>query len=104
MNQDDQSLSVKILDKTYQIKCPPGQMQALQKASFYLDGKMRELRDTGKVVGIDRIAIITGLNLCHELLLQKQQTESDIAEMGKRIKQLQLKIEQTLQQTEPTES
>ena len=62
------SLSVRILDKEYQIACPPGAEGDLQLSAQYLDRQMKTIRRTGKVVGLDRIAVMAGLNTAYELL------------------------------------
>ena len=58
---------VNILDKDYQIACQPDERDALQAAAAELDGRMRTIRNSGNVVGLDRIAVMAALNLCHEL-------------------------------------
>lgn len=103
MSDEPTTLTVQILDKSYKIKSPKGEAQALQKSALYLDNKMREIRDTGNVVGIDRIAILAALNICYELLQQKNQNHSYIETMSGRIRDLQGKIEAALIQTEMLE-
>lgn len=62
------SLSVRILDKEYNVACPPGAETELQMSAQYLDKQMRMIRRTGKVVGLDRIAVMAGLNTAYALL------------------------------------
>lgn len=64
----NQTVVVKILNKEYQVVCPPGQREALEKSAAYLDSQMRRIRDTGKVIGIERIAVMAALNISNELL------------------------------------
>jgi cell division protein ZapA len=59
---------VKILDKEYQVACPPEQEQALLDAARHLDKQMRGVRDSGKVIGLERIAVMVALNTTYELL------------------------------------
>ena len=61
-------VTVQILDKEYRVACGPEEEQALFEAARYLSGKMQEIRDRGRVVGIDRIAVMAALNLAHDLL------------------------------------
>ena len=56
-------VSVRLLDREYQVACPSEERADLLDSAEYLDAKMREVRDTGKVVGLDRIAVISALNL-----------------------------------------
>lgn len=62
------SVTVQILDKEYSIICPPEERNNLVSAARYLDGKMREIRSSGKVIGADRIAVMAALNITHEML------------------------------------
>ena len=61
-------VSVRILEKEYFVACPQEERAALLDAAEFLSGRMREIRDTGKVVGLDRIAVMAALNLANELL------------------------------------
>lgn len=62
------SVTVQILDKDYSIICPQEERTNLIGAARYLDGKMREIRSSGKVIGADRIAVMAALNITHDLL------------------------------------
>jgi len=61
-------ISVKILEKEYQISCPADERKALIDSAELLNSKMREIRDSGKVVGLDRIAVMAALNMANELI------------------------------------
>ena len=65
---EQNSLYVSILDRDYRVACPSGQEKQLTEAARKLDAKMQEIRGTGKVFGIERIAVMAALNLTHELL------------------------------------
>ncbi|AIN60866.1 cell division protein ZapA [Pseudomonas sp. TE6288] len=69
------SVTVQILDKEYSIICPPEERNNLVGAARYLDGKMREIRSSGKVIGADRIAVMAALNITHELLHRQERPE-----------------------------
>ena len=60
-----------ILDKEYQVACPPNEELALANAARYLDQHMRDIRSTGKVMCLERVAIMAALNISHELLALK---------------------------------
>lgn len=62
------TVTVHILDKDYCIACPSDERANLESAARYLDGKMREIRSSGKVIGADRIAVMAALNITHDLL------------------------------------
>ena len=64
MNQEAATpVSVTVLDKEFRIACPPQERDALIRAARHLDGKMREIRHTGKVIGNDRAVSYTHLTL-----------------------------------------
>ena len=60
--------TVRILDKDYQVACPQEQEAELLVSAKYLDKQMRGIRDSGKVIGLERIAVMAALNISHELL------------------------------------
>ena len=59
---------IEILGKEYPVACAPEQEQTLLAAAHNLDQQMRKIRATGKVIGLERIAIMAALNLSHEVL------------------------------------
>lgn len=69
MNEHDSvsTLEVFILDKAYRISCPEREQDSLRQAALYLDKKMRDIRGDGKVIGLERVAVIAALNIAHEL-------------------------------------
>lgn len=87
---------VHILDKEYLINCPDNEREALFASAEYLSVKMKEIRDTGKIVGADRIAVMAALNMAHELLEQRHSKDDYQLDIGKRIRALQDKIDLAL--------
>ena len=61
-------VNIKILEKEYQISCPATERKALVDSAELLNIKMREIRDSGKVVGLDRIAVMAALNMANDLI------------------------------------
>ena len=74
MSEDLKRVTVRLLDKEYQIACPDDERDALVESADFLNRKMKEIRDSGKVIGVDRIAVMAALNLCHEMLQGKSTT------------------------------
>ncbi len=70
------NVTVKILDKDYQVACPEEQEAELVVSAKYLDKQMRSIRETGKVIGLERIAVMAALNISYELLQASEQSES----------------------------
>ncbi|MEP5765751.1 MAG: cell division protein ZapA [Halieaceae bacterium] len=69
------TVSVNILDKEYQVSCPPEQEAELIVSASYLDKQMRSIRESGKVIGLERIAVMAALNISHELLQASEQED-----------------------------
>lgn len=62
------TVSVTILDREYQVNCLPEERDALLRSARHLDEKMRQIRATGKIVGLERISVMAALNTAHEAL------------------------------------
>ena len=90
------TVSVKILDKEYQVACPPEEVDALSASARYLDQQMHVIRDTGKVFGLDRIAVMAALNIANEFLANRHSVNSVQSEVDERITRLDKKITQAL--------
>lgn len=71
------TVTVKILDKDYQVACPEEREAELVVSAKYLDKQMRSIRDSGKVIGLERIAVMAALNISYELLQASDEGESD---------------------------
>ena len=70
--KESATVTVRILEKEYFVSCPQDERADLLDSAEYLNKKMREIRDTGKVVGADRIAVMAALNMANELLRTAQ--------------------------------
>ena len=93
MSTDSAPITINILDKEYRVSCTPGERDALMNSANFLNGKMKEVRDTGKVIGMDRISIMASLNITHELLKFKDQVESFEQDAEPRLLDLQDKVD-----------
>ena len=94
---DVQPINISILDKDYKVACPPGEQSALLESAKYLDSKMREVRDAGNIIGSERIAVITALNMANDLL-RSSQVERELGEqLPRRLKDLESKISRVLE-------
>ena len=71
------TFSVTILEKEYQVACPEDQQAELLLSARHLDEQMRAIRATGKVIGLERIAVMAALNISHELLQARNGVASD---------------------------
>lgn len=82
--QSSQTIEVKILERSYVVGCPEEKQHDLVNSAKYLDRTMRDIRDSGKVIGTERIAIMAALNIAYEMLHGKSE-ENDSHEQIKRI-------------------
>jgi cell division protein ZapA len=90
------SLDVNIMGREFRVACPEGEEQALLDAVAYLDRKMNDIRETGKIVGVERIAIMAALNITNELLSARLPGGFDIGEYKRRMGSMQAQIEQAM--------
>lgn len=101
--QDQARVSVRILEKDYTIACPYEERSALLDSAEFLNARMREIRDSGKVVGLDRIAVMVALNLAHELARLKERESSIEGDIGTRVRSLRERVETALQKNHQLE-
>jgi cell division protein ZapA len=90
------ALDVQILDREFRVACPDDEKAELLEAVSYLDKKMREIRDAGKVASIERIAIMAALNIAHELLTTKLGGSFDMGDYKRRMESMQATIDEAL--------
>ncbi len=76
MSADDRArekgaLTISLLGREFRVACPDGEEKQLLASADYLNRKLKEVRDTGKVAGNERVAIMAALNIAHELVSNK---------------------------------
>ena len=89
-------VTVRILEKEYQVSCPASERTDLLDSAELLNQQMREIRDSGKVVGLDRIAVMAALNMANELLKVRNHGEYVESTVGPRIKSLASRIDDAI--------
>jgi cell division protein ZapA len=88
MTDKNAQVSVRILDKEYQVACPASERTNLLDSAEILNNKMREIRDSGRIVGLDRIAVMAALNMANDLIhanARDQELEGGISDRLKTI-------------------
>ena len=98
MAESAKTIEIKILGRSYKIACEEGEREALLEAVAYLDGKMGEIKKTGKVNGTDRIAVMAALNIAHEFLSTKLGNGFDIGQAKRRISSIEARLDEALAQ------
>lgn len=93
-----QTVTVSILGKEYQIACPVDEVESLTQAARFLDKRMAEIRNSGKVVGLDRIAVMAALNITHELLVGETTASAQSQDMGSRLDKLNERLSSALEE------
>jgi len=96
MSKDSNAVKIMILDKEYLVSCPDDEKEALDASVRHLSKKMSEIRSGGKVVGIDRIAVMAGLNLAHEAIQSGTVKNTEEDSTGARLRELNTRIEDAL--------
>ncbi|MFQ5755128.1 MAG: cell division protein ZapA [Acidiferrobacterales bacterium] len=95
MKNVQDGVTVTIMGKEFMVACPEGERDALAAAASFLDRKMREIQDSGKVIGTERCAIMAALNIANDLLdLRKQ--GSMAPDVNQKLRFLQTKIDAAL--------
>lgn len=95
-NGKTKTLDVNILDREFRVACPEDERAELLEAVSYLDKKMREVRDIGKITSVEHIAIMAALNITHELLTMRLDSGFDMGDFKRRISSMQEAIDATL--------
>ncbi|OGT22886.1 MAG: cell division protein ZapA [Gallionellales bacterium RIFOXYB12_FULL_54_9] len=90
------TLDIKILDRELRVACPDEEREELLDAVAYLNKKMHEILDAGKIVNVERIAIMAALNISHELLSMKVGRGVDLSDFTRRMSSMQKAIDQAL--------
>lgn len=94
---DIKQLDVNIMGREFRVGCPTDEEASLLQAVDLLNQKMQEIRTTGKVLGIEKIAIMAALNIAHEFLqVQVGGSDIDIGAMQRRINAMDAKIDAAL--------
>ncbi|WP_018986770.1 cell division protein ZapA [Methylophilus methylotrophus] len=88
-------IDIEIMGRAFSVTCTDEERDSLLQAVGYLDGKMREIRDAGKMVSVERIAIMAALNITHELL-NTRSGGVDVGDVKKRITDMQQQIDDVL--------
>jgi len=84
------TVTVKILDRDYEIACAADEVNALRAAAHHVDRQMQSIRSSGRVIGLDRVAVTAALNIANEFLdteARRKETEARIERLAERLKQ-----------------
>jgi cell division protein ZapA len=96
MKSTASGVNISILGKEFMVACPDDERAALLEAARMLDGKMRAIQDSGKVIGTERCAVMAALNMANELLEIRTRQAHVSPDMAERLQFLQGKIDNAL--------
>jgi len=100
MTQQLAQVSVRILDKEYQVACPAEERTDLLDSAEILNSKMREIRDSGRIVGLDRIAVMAALNMANDLMHAKARDSELEGGISDRLKLISDRVDNVLSGTQ----
>jgi cell division protein ZapA len=94
--KEAKSLQISIMGREFRVACPEDEQAGLLEAVDYLNRKMLEIRDAGKIIGLERIAIMAALNIAHEMLSMKVGGAFDMGDLKRRMARMETIIDQTM--------
>ena len=80
------------------MNCRKGERDSLLEAAAFLDGKIRNIQEQTKLVGLERCAIVAALNISNELL-QIKRGDTDVSAISERMRSIGDRIEDVIQET-----
>lgn len=89
-------VTVQILDREYRVMCQPEERRSLMEAALFLDRQMREIRDGGKVMSGEKIAVMCALNLADDLLKVRQQLLDRSEQVDGRVRELASRLDKAM--------
>ena len=95
MSADAKGLQISIMGREFRVACAPDEQKALLASVDYLNRKMQEIKDQGKITGLDRIAIMAALNISHEFL-NTRIGSFDVSEFKRRMAGIETTLDQAL--------
>ncbi len=99
MTNQQAHVSVRILDKEYQVACPADERTDLLDSAEVLNEKMREIRDGGRIVGLDRIAVMAALNMANDLMHAQARDQALDGDFSDRLKLISDRVDNVLSDT-----
>lgn len=96
MSEAKVTVNIRVLDNEFHVSCAEGEVDDLKASAQDLDRRMREIRDAGGTVGLERIAVLAALNLSHDNLRLSRQQQEDERLAGRRVRALAERIEKAV--------
>ena len=98
MSASSTPVTIRILDRDYTVGVDPAERDGLEAAARMLDARMREIRGGNRTASVDRVAVLTALNLAHELLLLRKQISQQESDLQRTLAELNRRLDHALDQ------
>lgn len=95
MSADAAGMQISIMGREFRVACAPEEQKSLQEAVDFLNKKMQDIKDQGKINGLDRIAIMAALNISHEFLCARV-GNFDVSEFKRRMNSIESALDQAM--------
>jgi len=95
MTADAKGMQINVMGREFRVACTPEEQKALLEAVDFLNSKMQEIKNQGKITGMERIAIMAALNISHEFLTTKV-GNFDVSELKRRMAGIETTLDQAL--------
>lgn len=92
-------VSIKLVDREFRVACEPEERAGLLEAAEFLDQRMRKLRRVSKSPGFDRLAVLAAMDITHELLVLREQEQTQTGTLTDNLSRLRLRLEAALEQS-----
>ena len=89
-------ITISVLDKEYTVSCPPGEEEALRESARVLNDRMNAARESGKTLGVERLAVVTALNIVHEYLALDSERRAELERFESDLERVSDKIDASL--------
>ena len=96
MSEESTSVQVKIMDKEYQVNCPPSDKEALIKSARYLDENMSKIKGRGNIHGVEKIAVMAALNIPHDMLRKNRLINETRHATAQQVQGIETKIDSAI--------
>lgn len=100
---ESKPVSIHIMGNEYHVASPADEVEKLEQAAKALDKRMREIKEGGRIMGLERVAVMAALNLSYELMHGESISAEETNEINQRIKSLQDKVDSALASTAQSE-
>jgi cell division protein ZapA len=100
---NNQPVTIHIMGNEYHVASPADEIEKLKEAARALDTRMREIKENGRIMGLERVAVMAALNLSYELMHGEGTNAEETIQVNDRILKLQQKIDGALTFTAQSE-